>query len=606
MTTTMRTAAGLCVNLRVPGGDGTPLAVDVRLPPEADWPVPVVVTRTPYGRSAHLAEASGWAGHGFGYVVQDVRGRYDSEGCWRPYLDERADGAALVDWVLAQPWCDGQLVAYGGSYSGYTAWALAVERPDAVAAVVSLGPSMGLHRTKFEPSGILRLAEHAYWWLERADARTSRDGLVRLVHSRQPDVLDHLPVYELPERLGAVLPHWGDVLRTGTAPGPQALTDEELARLPAAAFHVGGWYDLLVSETLGHWELVGSAVRPRPPRRLVVGPWGHDLAFATTTRVGGRDHGPRSRYDFAAACVAWLRAVLAQPPAATSEAVGTAVASSPQPASALLPRAASTARRSGVEVFVRGADAWTSGTCWPPRGGTESVRHARADGSLSVEEAGPAGARSFRYDPRDPFPSVVAGTDRRALLGRPDAVRYLTEPLAQPVTVLGAGRVELTALTDAPDADWVVRVLAWLPEGPVHEVAYGTASWPAGPGGSTVTGQIPLSGAAERVPAGSRLILEITSSDHPNLARNLGTGRDRYTTTTTHVCDQTVLSGPGPRGTTLVLLTQTQTTPADRGRGAFTLTADAASDDAGTAAGPPSAPVERVGAWATSAGGQAS
>jgi putative CocE/NonD family hydrolase len=525
-------ASGLALNLRVPGHDGTPLAVDVQLPARVGWPVPVVVTRTPYGRSAHLAEGQGWAERGFGYVAQDVRGRYDSEGTWRPYRDERGDGAALVDWLLAQPWCDGRLVAYGGSYSGYTAWALAVERPEAVRAVVSLGPSMGLHRTKFEPSGILRLAEHANWWLERADSRTSRDGLVRAVHARTPDVLDHLPVRELPERFGVALPRWGDILRTGPAQGPEALTGDELARVPAAAFHLGGWYDLLVGESLEHWELAGSAITPRPPRRLVVGPWGHDLAFGVSTRVGDRDHGPSSRYPFAGVCVDWLCAVLADPRAPV-----------PPP---------------GIEIFVRGADAWSSPRTWPPPGASETTWHARADGKLAVGQPGSTGARGFRYDPRDPFPSVGPGSDRRELLGRPDAVRYLTGPLDEPVTVLGTGRVELAARTDAPEADWVARVLVRRPDGAAYEIAYGTATWPeaGGPAEEEPAARVVLlSGAVERVPAGARLILEITSSDHPFLARNLGTGLNRYETAGTRVCEQTVLSGLGERGTRLVLLT---------------------------------------------------
>lgn len=537
-------AAGGWVNLRVAGGDGTPLAVDVHLLPRAAWPVPVIVTRTPYGRSAHLAEGLGWVERGFGYVVQDVRGRYDSEGTWRPYRDERADGAALVDWIVSQPWCDGRLVAYGGSYAGYTAWSLAVERPDAVRAVVSLGPSMGLHRTKFEPSGILRLAEHAYWWLERADARTSRDGLVRLVHARQPDVLDHLPVCELPERMGAVLPHWGDILRTGPEPGPETLSDGELAGVRAAAFHVGGWYDLLVSETLEHWELVGSAVTPRPPRRLLVGAWGHDLAFTATTRVGDRDHGPRSRYDFAARCVDWLRQVLAERtmPTPADGAVGTDAITVPETAA------------SGAEVFIRGADEWSTGVDWPPHEVSEAVWHARPDGTLTADGPGPDRSCSFRYAPGDPFPSTVPGADRRALLVRPDAVRFVSEPLAAAVTVLGSATVELAAATDADEADWIVRVLVLLPADSAYEIAFGSATWAARPG-SAATGTISLSGAAERVPAGARLILEITSSDHPNLARNLGTGRDRYTTGTTRVCEQTVLVGSGQAGTRLILRT---------------------------------------------------
>ncbi|MEU5048121.1 CocE/NonD family hydrolase, partial [Streptomyces griseorubiginosus] len=86
-------ALSVRANERVPGWDGTPLALDLHLPPSDAWPVPAVVTRTPYGRSGHLAEGAGWRRRGFAYVVQDVRGRYDSDGTWKPYRNERGDGA---------------------------------------------------------------------------------------------------------------------------------------------------------------------------------------------------------------------------------------------------------------------------------------------------------------------------------------------------------------------------------------------------------------------------------------------------------------------------------------------------------------------------------
>ncbi|WXZ50813.1 CocE/NonD family hydrolase [Clavibacter tessellarius] len=211
---------GTIAGMPLPASDGCALVLDAHVPEGAGRAdgigrVPCVVTRTPYGRSAHLAEGRGWRERGLAYVVQDVRGRHDLDGAWAPYRGEREDGAALVDWITAQPWSDGRVVAYGGSYSGYTAWAMAVERPDAVRAVVSLGPSMSLARTKFGGGGILRLAEHASWWLERGDARTSRDGLAARVFRERPGILRHLPVLDLPRAMGAHLPSWAGIVEDG-------------------------------------------------------------------------------------------------------------------------------------------------------------------------------------------------------------------------------------------------------------------------------------------------------------------------------------------------------------------------------------------------------
>ena len=387
------------LNLRIAGGDGTPLATDVY---PAAAPAPVVLTRTAYGRGAHRAEGLAWAAHGFGFVAQDVRGRHDSDGTWHPYRNERADGAALVDWVLRQPWCDGRLITTGGSYAGYTAWAAAVTRPDAVRAVLSTGPAMGLNRVKFDPSGILRLAEHATWWLTRAESRTSREGLVTEVARQDPQWLHHLPVVGIAERMWARLEHWTETVTAGPGvEGPEAIGDAELAAYSGAAFHVGGWYDLLLAETLHQWDVAGSAVSPRPDRQLLLGPWDHGFVWAPTTRIGGRDHGPGSRVPIGPRQVAWLRGVLGRAEAAArSDASGAGAAGS---------GIAVAAPRSRAEVFVVGAG-WVRSPAWPPVTAT-TVLWATGNGSLCDTAPDTEGSRTYTYDPMDPFPSTEPGAE---------------------------------------------------------------------------------------------------------------------------------------------------------------------------------------------------
>ncbi|MEU1733991.1 CocE/NonD family hydrolase [Streptosporangium sp. NPDC020145] len=487
-------------NLRLPGWDGTLLALDVRLPDPSSWPVPTVVTRTPYGRGRHLAEGAGWVSRGFGYVVQDVRGRHDSDGAWECYRNERGDGAALADWITAQEWSDGRLVGYGGSYGGYTAWALAVERPETVPAVVSMGPSMALHRTKFE-DGVLRLAEHAAWWLERADSRTSRDGLAAFL-LKEGDALARLPVTGLPERLGVRLPGWAGVVLRGPDHRPaEEITEEELAALPTAGLHVGGWYDLLADETVLHWRTVGSARTPRPPQRLIMGPWGHDLAFTGRTRHIDREHGPQALFDLGAAQVAWIRACLA--------------GEDPGP-DMVLPVGGASWRPWPAMTRERVLHAH------PGKGVDEVPGDGSPDGSLEeVPGIGPAGA--FVYDPADPCPSLAPGTDRRALDGRPDILRFSTPPLTAPLSFTSVA-VHLDVTASAPDADWIVRLAEHTVDDQVFELARGRAA---------SSGRLALSPVWACLPAGSRLRLEITGSDFPRLARSLGTGADRHTTTAT-------------------------------------------------------------------------
>jgi len=465
-------------NQRLLAADGTALAYDVHRPPTTDR-VPTVVLRTPYGRSRHLEEGRGWAARGYAFVVGDVRGRYDSDGTWDPYRNERADGAVLVDWITAQAWSDGRIIVIGGSYAGYTAWAMAVERPDETAAIVSLGPSMSLARTKFSPSGILRLGEHAAWWTERADARTSREGLSAIVFREDPTLLDHLPVVEIADRLGVALPGWNAVIEDG----PEAVTGEEitasdLAAVRAPSLHVGGWHDLLIDETLAHWDLVGDA---ETPKRLLVGPWLHDLVFSAGTRVGVFDHGKASKIAWSTELLTWIDDAL----------------------SGRLPL-----RR--ADTFVIGADTWESADRWPPAS------------SADMHELRPAILQS---DPRSPFPSRAEAADRGPLFERTDAVHW---PITTAATrFVGWGSVDLEGRCDADVGDWILRLLLVSGSGPAVELAVTEARTDT----TEVRLHLPLGPLSIQLQPGHTLVLELTAADLPRLARNTGTA-DRYRTGT--------------------------------------------------------------------------
>ncbi|MBM7790624.1 CocE/NonD family hydrolase [Tenggerimyces flavus] len=413
------------------------LATDVYLPSGA--PTAVVVVRTAYDKSCHRAEAEGWVARGIAFVAQDVRGRYASPGSWSPYVGERADGAGLLDWVSDQSWCPGKVVLTGASYSAFTAWTAAVSRPSVVGGVMSLVPAMGFDRVKFDPSGVLRLAEHAAWWIEHAEGRTSRPGSAAATFAASPGQLSRLPVVSI------LSPAWADVVLSGGR-SPEAVTDAELSALSMPTLHLGGWDDLLVAETLHQYALTRGS--------LLVGPWGHELHPSI---------GPRQ-----------LAFVTDSP---------------------------------------MGGDEWPGSVSW------------------RRYEAG-TGVASFRHDPLDPFPSRERPVDRRPLDRRLDVVR--SSLLDGPLTISGRVRVRLAVWAEVESVDWVVRLVERRADGSVYSIADGVAVGAAGPF------SLELSPVSYRVAAGSRVELEITGSDFPRLARNLGTGKDRYTTTESCVGTQSV------------------------------------------------------------------
>jgi len=118
-------------NVRVPMSDGVRLLADVYLPagPGIEGPFPTILIRLPYGKTEAYcsmpAHGKYWARRGYACVIQDVRGRFGSEGVYEPFVNEAEDGYETLDWVAAQPWCDGNIGMTGESYYGYVQWAVA-------------------------------------------------------------------------------------------------------------------------------------------------------------------------------------------------------------------------------------------------------------------------------------------------------------------------------------------------------------------------------------------------------------------------------------------------------------------------------------------------
>lgn len=517
-------------NQAVPAADGVLLATDVYRPDRL--PAPAVVTRTPYGRGSLLANGVGWARNGLAYVAQDVRGRYGSGGTWTPYQGERADGRALVEWVHRQPWCDGNVILAGASYGSFTAWAAAVTVPELVRAVISEVPAAGLRPANVDPSGILRLAEYAGWWAEHAESRTSRNGLSAQMLGCEPDLLRHLPVADLGRHLWARVPRWWSAiapalsapalsapapLTTGDSPAPhdrtgddlgEGISTQELARCSLPSLHIGGWYDLFLPQTLWQWETAGRDRAPnRPARGLVIGPWGHELSTPASSSAGGREHGPASQLPLGRLQVAWIFDVLAGRDASITK------------------------------VFLVEGGRWLDR--WPASTATLGLQ-ASADGSLLPNPPERPAEHRFTYDPLDPFPSLPRDCDRAPLDARADAVAFRTPPLTTPTAIVGAPTVTMAADTTGPGTDWIVRLVERLGDGRALEVTSGAAA--VGPGAATVS--IPLGATALLLHPGSRLELQVTSSDFPRLARTPNTGQDRYTTSATRTATQTIHTGP--------------------------------------------------------------
>ncbi|MEJ8277304.1 CocE/NonD family hydrolase [Pseudonocardia spirodelae] len=260
----------------VRAGDGTPLAATLVRPAARRWPA--VLIRTPSGREHLLPEARGWAAHGFGCLVVDVRGRGGSAGAVVPYAHETGDGLAALAALRAVDGCDGRVVLAGASYGAHCAVVTAIAAPDVSGVLVAV-PALGPGETAREPGGAARLACRIGWWGEHGEG----------ARPAPPSALAALPVTAA---LGTSPPGWPQ-LWDAPADTPQLWAG--VARATAPLLAVGGTADPFAARTAQLARCWGG------PSRLLLGPWGHELDARDPGAVlGGRRIG--------AVYAAWARA----------------------------------------------------------------------------------------------------------------------------------------------------------------------------------------------------------------------------------------------------------------------------------------------------------
>src|SRR5579859_2450825 len=183
-------------DVEIPMRDGTILRADVYLPVD-QGPVPALLERTPYSKKTSSEITAGapdyFASRGYAVVIQDVRGRYTSDGDFYPFRDDgwglNRDGYDTVEWVAAQPWCSGKVGTIGGSYSGATQYRMAPARPPHLTAQFVRESSSDYHEEWVYRGGALELGFSLNWsvaqtlnnlnHLMRAEEREQKRGALR-------------------------------------------------------------------------------------------------------------------------------------------------------------------------------------------------------------------------------------------------------------------------------------------------------------------------------------------------------------------------------------------------------------------------------------------
>ena len=516
--------------LRVPMRDGTALAATAWLPAGAG-PFPAVLLRTPYEHDATQLERLGLRAYveaGYAVVLQSVRGRGRSGGEWRFFFPEGADGYDTVEWVAAQPWCDGKVAMDGGSYLGTVQWLDARERPPHLAAILPAVPAGDWFDEIPYMGGALQV-DWAFSWLAGLAGREfdfDKTGDRNLDQyrplARAEDVLGPLPLYAEILRHPPTDPYWQ----------PLRFSPDDFACITVPVFTVTGWYDGDQAGTLHYWQGLARH-NPRLPAELIVGPWEHAQCY-----LGGAPAlrelrpGAASILPLRELRLAFLDQHLRGRPRAKP------------------PRA---------RVFVTGSNRWHDLDEYPPPAEAQrwflasngQANTAAGDGRLTRERAAGPPDR-FEFDPSNPVPYLPGAADHRAVETRPDVLVYTSDALAEPLTVLGPVAAELHVTSSAPDTDFTAKLLDVHPDGRAvslthvggvlrarYREGYDRAV-PLQPGKPALL-RIRLSHVGHTFLPGHRLRLEVSSSCFPMVDPNPNTGTDPATETRGARAQQAVL-----------------------------------------------------------------
>lgn len=498
----------------VPASDGVALSVNLFLPASAVGPVPAILSMDPYRKDDwsagwDLSLAAYFAERGYAYARLDVRGTGSSGGV---PLDEYTaaetqDGHDVVEWLATQPWCTGSVGMWGLSYGGFTSIQVAATRPLGLKAIVPVQATDDRYTDDVHyVGGAMTVSELSQY----AVSQVAMNAMPPL-----PSAWGEGWVDGWRERLDAT-PVWLFEWARRQRDGPywrQGSLRPDYGRIEAAVLSIAGWMDEYVDAAIRMQALCVNAAG----RRTIVGPWVHGFPSSAY---------PAPNIDWLHETVRWFdRWLKGEPNGADTEPPLTWFHREPTP----------------PERFPKRLNGSWRAASWPPSRAT--VRRL-AIGAGTLEEGATAsdGVDAFAHKPTagvrggslcwgGGHPPNGLATDLRA--EGDSGPTYVTEPLLEPLDVLGMPEAVLHVSATRPVAHLVVRLGDVAPDGSIEQVSEGilnlthrdshTDPMPLEPGRRYEV-RVPLRAAGYRFPAGHRVFLGIASAHWPVVWPSPGAG----------------------------------------------------------------------------------
>ncbi len=529
--------------VRIPMRDGVQLAADMWLPKEPGR-YPAILVRTPYLKTLSLLGttqlAQTYASHGYVTVIQDVRGRGDSDGEFGFFFQEGHDGYDTIEWMAAQPWSNGKIGMMGVSYLGTVQWLAAREHPPHLTCIAPTAPA-GRYFDEIPYTGG---AWGMWWginWLNSIQGRIVQSA--NSVGIDMKEVYEHRPVATMDEAFGR--PHmrfFHEFLEHDTVDAYWKrimFSKEDFEKLDIPSLTVSGWFDGDQPGALFYWRNMRAHSPAKNKQYLLIGPWNHNQTFlGGAAKQGGFEFSADSVYDIKALRLAFFDHFLKGTPAFD------------------FPRA---------KIYVMGSNKWRDEQEYTPAAArTRSLYfHSQGkantldgDGRLSWDAPKDETPDHYTYVPENPVvpaDNEDYGADQRYMERREDVLVYTSDKLKDPVEVIGEILVHLSASSDARDTDFTARLLDVYPDGKAlvlgpqmvgiirarYRKAYDHTELLTP--NKTEQYQIDLNDIGYTFLSGHQIRVEISSSYAPTFLPNSNTGNPVATDTESRPAKQTIL-----------------------------------------------------------------
>jgi putative CocE/NonD family hydrolase len=387
--------------------------------------------------------------HGYVVVVQDVRGRYRSAGVFEPINQEVNDSDDTLNWIARQPWSDGNVGMYGGSYLGITQWKAALTQNPHLKAIFPYVAGDDDYRDRFYSTGGAMKIGHRLLWLEEN---------MRAYKFKPPDFMSY--VRALPVRMADVaatghhLAAWHTVAEHSSYDEfwKSISVREHLKDIRIPVYSVGGWYDNYVESDLDAFTIHHKV---NPEDRIMIGPWAH--VFSAT--FPGANFGKDAQVSLRPEQLRWFDHYLKGQPAAEPQ--------------------------HPVRIFVMGIDKWRDEDEWPLARARSVKYYLDGAHQLGNKPDPHTAPDEFVYDPHNPVPTTGGAVccnpnifpwgpmDQRAVEKRSDVLVYSTTPLESPIEVTGSIKVVLFVSSTAPDTDFTAKLVDVFPDGTARNLTDG-------------------------------------------------------------------------------------------------------------------------------------